>query len=181
MWPVFFHTAPLSWNNQLNYCVKLHHLPTCPWRLLLNRVLGRNFPFELILWYLHFFIWKKNIIFYILQNSSLHFDTAVLAFSSFMAQAFTILCFHSQPNMTESVRCHPMEELLSECGMVWLMFCLISDKTSRNRFLSHLKCFGYLGVCWKTWNSASERQCLLSFVNWACVWQEWNKNLFISG
>lgn len=54
----------------------------------------------------------------ILQNSSIHFDTAVLAFSSFMAQAFIILCLHPQPNKTESVRCHPAEELPSECRMV---------------------------------------------------------------
>lgn len=83
-----------------------------------NTVVGRNFPFQSVLWYLHLFIWKK-LTFCILQNSSTDFDTAVLAFSSFMAQAFIFLRLHPQPNKTDSVKCHLMEELPSEHRMVW--------------------------------------------------------------
>lgn len=112
---LFSHAAPLFWNKQLIIVSN-----SITFQAVLEGCCSIRQKFSL--WVgplISIRVHLKKLMFCILQNLSTHFDAAVLASSFFMAQAFIFLRLHPQPNKTDSVRCHPTEELPSECGMVW--------------------------------------------------------------
>lgn len=68
----------------------------------------------------------KKLMFCILQNLSTHHDASVLAFSSFMAQAFIFLCLHPQANKTVVWGAISWKNFPVNVG--WCDPCLLPDK-----------------------------------------------------
>lgn len=177
----FFPCSSLTLEQATYCCVKLPSLSKLSLKAVANTVLGRNFPFELVLWYLHMFIWKNSCS----ASFRIRLRTLMLRCWHFLLSWLKHLSsYASTLNQTKLIvwGAIPWKNCLVNVG--WCDPCVLPDKW-QNQWKEVPLPPKVPSLPWcmlETWNFASERQCLLSFVSWVCLARtEWESLHFRTG